>query len=122
MGRWIAIVAGLIAAAVAIVVLVAALLPAAPPTDIAAGTIARELAQVAAVKLRTEDFHYSVTGNCTPNPGTNPAAPGLVCYVQALNPRHPKKQPLWAEWVTCLTTGDVGTSPRCYTTGGDALQ
>jgi hypothetical protein len=85
--------------------------------------IERELGDAAALKLSTQGYEYPIQVSCAPPAGgpPDPTAVHLVCQVTAVNKRHPRKSPIWVEDVTCDLTISPGT-PRCGSSGGDALQ
>ncbi len=88
------------------------------------GAIEHDLGKAVALKLLTEGFAYPIGVSCVPPPGGEPPDPTavhLVCQVTAFNKRRPSKSPTWFEDVTCNLLVAPGT-PRCGSSGGDALQ
>jgi len=109
--------------AVAIVAVNSALRPAGGGTPVVAA-IERELGDSVALKLTTQGYDYPIAVSCAPPPGgapPDPTAVHLVCQVTAFNERRPSKSPAWVEDVTCNLLVPAGT-PRCGSSGGDALQ
>lgn len=109
--------------ATAVVTVNSALRPTGGVTPSTAA-IERELGDAAALKLSTEGYAYPIQVSCDPPPSGGPPDPTavhLVCQVTAVNKRHPRKSPIWVEDVTCDLTVAPGT-PRCGSSGGDALQ
>jgi hypothetical protein len=109
--------------AVAVVAVNSALRPAGVGTP-GLAAIERELGDSVALKLKTQGYDYPIAVSCAPPPGgapPDPTAVHLVCQVTAFNKRKPSKSPAWVEDVTCNLLVPSGT-PRCGSSGGDALQ
>ena len=109
--------------AVAVIAVNSALRPTRGGTPSVAA-IERELGDSVALKLTTQGYDYPITVSCAPPPGGAPPDPTsvhLVCQVTAFDKRRPSKSPVWVEDVTCNLLVPSGT-PRCGSSGGDALQ
>jgi hypothetical protein len=109
--------------AVAVVAVNTALRPEGRGTP-GVAAIERELADNVALKLNAQGYGYPIAVSCAPPPGgapPDPASVHLVCQVTAFNKRRPSKSPAWVEDVTCNLLVPSGT-PRCGSSGGDALQ
>jgi hypothetical protein len=113
----------LAALAVAILALNGALRTSRGAT-VGVASVERELAAAVGLKLVTAGYHYPIQVSCAPPPPGGPPEPNavhLVCQVTAFDKLKPKKSPMWVEDVTCNLLVPAGT-PRCGSSGGDALQ
>ena len=88
--------------------------------------LAAELATLAHLKLVSQGFDYAVDATCleggTIHPLTSPSdLVHYTCRLLTVNPANARRAPSFAETADCRVPGSAGR-PRCFSSGGDALQ
>lgn len=88
--------------------------------------LAAELATLAHLKLVSQGFDYTVQATCLEGGTTHPLTSPFdlvryTCRLLTVNPANPRRAPSFAETADCRVPGSAAR-PRCFSSGGDALQ